>query len=400
VIIRLVPTSYRSLFAVEGAPRLLLFALIGRIPTGMLTLGIVLMIREQSGSFARAGGVVAAFAIGSGLAAPVQGRLVDRLGQFAVLVPSGLLNAAAVCGLVAASTGDAPTGLVYALSALSGASALPLSACMRALWSSLLRDDPRLETAYALEAVSTEAFFIVGPLVTAAIVAVASPAAALVTAAVLALAGAVGFATSPVSRRWRSAERNDTRAGALGSPGMRTLVAAVVPAAVAFGTLEVALPAFADEHGSAATGGVLLSALALGSMAGGLWYGARRWKAPLERRYLQLTALFALGLALPPLAGSVPVIGLLMVVAGLTLAPVVTISYALIDRLAPAGTATEAYTWVITANVAGTAVGTAIAGVVAERHDANTALFLACAGAAAGFLVALSRRRTLRVAPG
>jgi MFS family permease len=395
-----VPGSYRSLVAVAGAPRLLLFALVGRIPIGMLSLGIVLMLHAQTGSFATAGGVAAAFAIGGGFAAPVQGRLVDRLGQTAVLVPSGVVNAVAVAGLVAAATGSAPIGVVYALGALVGASIPPLSACMRALWATLLADGQRLESAYALEAVSTEAFFVLGPLLTAALVALASPAAALLTAGGLALIGSLGFAGSAISRGWRSAERDGSRMGALGSPGMRTLVAAVLPSAIAFGTLEIALPAFADEHGSAATGGVLLSALAIGSMAGGLWYGTRRWKAPLERRYLQLSAVFAAGLVLPPLAHSLPVIAILMVIAGLALAPIVTLCYSLIDRLAPAGTSTEAYMWVITANVAGTAVGTAVAGAVAQAHDANTALFLAGAGAALGFLVALARRRTLRVVSG
>lgn len=391
-----VPTSYRELLRVPGAPRLLLFALIGRVPIGMLSLGIVLMLHDETGSFAQAGAVAAAYAAGGGLMAPIQGRLVDRLGQATVLVPSAIVNALSTVALVFATTSEAPMGIVYVLGAVVGASIPPLSACMRALWASMLRTDQRLETAYALEAVSTEAFFILGPLVTAGIVAVASPAASLLTAAGLALIGGLGFARSPVSRAWRSETRNDTKAGALGSAGMRTLVAAVLPAAIAFGTLEVALPAFADERGNAETGGILLAALAFGSMAGGLWYGTRQWKAPLERRYLQLTALFALGLALPPLADSVVVIALLMALAGLALAPVVTVSYGLIDQLAPSGTATEAYTWVITANVAGTAIGTGIAGAVAEHHDASTALLLACVGAAAGFLVAFLRRRTLR----
>jgi MFS family permease len=179
---------------------------------------------------------------------------------------------------------------------------------------------------------------------------------------------------------------------------MRTLVLACLPAAIAFGTLEVALPAFADEHGSAETGGVLLAMLAVGSMAGGFWYGTREWKQPLHERYVLLCGLFALGLALPPLASSVAVVAVLMALAGLTLAPIVTVSYSLIDRVAPKGTETEAYTWIIAANVAGTAIGASVAGAVAQHHDAGTALLLACAGAAGGFLVAFVRRGTLREA--
>lgn len=392
----LVPGTYRSLIRVPGAARLMVFALIGRVPIGMLSLAIVLMIRDETGSFATAGGVTAAYALGGGLAAPVQGRLVDRLGQFAVLVPSAALNGLAAVALVATAKSDVPIELVYGAGALLGASIPPLSACMRALWARMLDGSGRLESAYALEAVSVEAFFIMGPLITAAIVALASPAAAVLTAAALMAIGTLGFAISPVSRSWRSAGERTSRAGGLGSPGMRTLVLACLPAAIAFGTLEVALPAFADEHGSAATGGVLLAMLALGSMVGGFWYGTRDWTWSLDRRYLLLTGLFALGLALPPLADSVLLIAVLMAVAGLALAPIVTVSYSLIDRVAPTGTATEAYAWIIAANVAGTAIGASLAGVIAQHNDANAALFLACGGAAGGFLVALTRRRTLR----
>ena len=50
---------------------------------------------------------------------------------------------------------------------------------------------------------------------------------------------------------------------------------------MAFGTsigiVQVLLPAFADERGSAEAGGLLLALLSAGSLLGGLVYGARSW---------------------------------------------------------------------------------------------------------------------------
>jgi predicted MFS family arabinose efflux permease len=56
---------------------------------------------------------------------------------------------------------------------------------------------------------------------------------------------------------------------------------------------------------------------------------------------------------------------------------------------------TEATTWVMTANVAGGAIGAAIGGIVVQEMSVRTALVVACAGPAIGTLIAVSRRGSL-----
>ena len=58
---------------------------------------------------------------------------------------------------------------------------------------------------------------------------------------------------------------------------MRALLTVLLAFGVAVGIVQVAVPAFADAHGSAATGGLLLAALSAGNLTGGLVYGARSW---------------------------------------------------------------------------------------------------------------------------
>jgi MFS family permease len=390
--------TYPLLLRPPGARALLVAAMLGRIPIGIFSLAILLVVRQQTGSFAQAGAVTAAFAIGAGVVAPLQGRLVDRLGQPRVLIPSALLNAAALGGLVVAAGVDLPIGILATLAALGGASVPPLSACMRSQWATLFAEDRSArETAYSLESVVNEIVFIVGPALTTMLVALSSPAGALLTAVVLGLLGTLAFASTPLARSWQGELGPRTAAGALGTSGMRTLVFAVVPTGIAFGALEVAMPAFAAEHGQRpALAGLLLSAMALGSVLGGIWYGGREWTRPVATRFLTLEATFTLGLVPLLLApDSIVAMGLLMAIAGLALAPSAAAGFLLIDHVAPPGTATEAYTWAVTANVTGSAVGAALSGVIVQHSDVRWALALAVAGPALGTLIALARRRSL-----
>jgi MFS family permease len=393
--------AYLVLLRPPGARRLLSAALVGRVPIGIFSLAIVLVVRRQTGSFGDAGAASAAFALGAGMVAPLQGRLIDRLGQPAVLIPSAVINAAALGELVLAAHRAQPVWLLAALAALAGAAVPPLSACMRSLWASLLaRDEAARGTAYSFESVVNEIVFIAGPALTTLLVALWSSSAALLIAAGLSLAGTLAFAATGLARGWRGEPGPRTRAGALGAPGMRTLVLAVIPTGIAFGALEIAMPAFSVSQGHrGALAGIFLSMMALGSVVGGLWSGSRQWRQRIVVRFLLMQAAFTLGLLPLLLAGSITTMALAMLLAGFGLAPSAAAGYLLIDQMAPAGTATEAYAWVVTANVTGTAIGAAAGGLLVQHSGVHAALLLACAGPAAGMVIALLRRRSLERAP-
>ena len=128
------------------------------------------------------------------------------------------------------------------------------------------------------------------------------------------------------------------------------------------GALEIGIPAFAERESSRADAGWLFALWGVGSLAGGLWYGARQWRRGAGRRYLFIAAGLALGLTPLPLAGSLPVFAVCVVVAGLMLAPSTAACYSLVGELAPEGATTEAYAWQIVAYVCGSSVGAWVAG--------------------------------------
>jgi len=386
---------YLEVLRTPGVARVASFALLGRLPFGTLPLSILLLMRREHYDYGQIGAVLAAEALAVAATAVVAGRLIDRLGQTPVLLATGALTGITICVQALAITSGAAIGLLVALAAVQGATIPPVSASMRALWSELVPED-KLETAYAFDSVALELAFIVGPLVASGLATAWTPLAGVLLCAALYSGAALGFARSPASRGWRPAESPErTRAGALRAPGMRVLVVVGGMVAISFGGLEVALAGFAEAEGSRGAVGPLITVWAVGSVVGGLVYGARQWTSAPERRFVVLTALLALATVPLPLAETLVVMGLLLFGTGLALAPLGATEYALIADLAPAGTATEAYSWLIVANTTGSALGAFLAGVLIDHASLDWALGSAAIACGIGLLAALAGRSRL-----
>ena len=193
----------------------------------------------------------------------------------------------------------------------------------------------------------------------------------------------------------RTGDQSARARGALASPGLRALLATVLLAGVVIGAVEVALPALAVQGGARWSAGPLLALFSVGSMAGGLAYSARRWRGSIEPRYAMLLAAMAAGvaplIAVHALAAAYP----LSVLAGLGVAPMLSCQFSLVGALAPAGAATEAFTWHRGATIAGMAAGSTLGGSLIDAHGAGGAFTLGCAGVALACLLALLLRGRL-----
>jgi MFS family permease len=188
------------------------------------------------------------------------------------------------------------------------------------------------------------------------------------------------------------------RFGALRAPGIRTLIGAMLPVGFALGSLEVALPAFAQDRGRPELAGVLIAFWSVGSVAGGLVYGARARRRSLGQVHLLVALLLPLGFLPLALAGSVVAMAILVVPAGVLIAPLLATRNELAAAVAPAGSRTEAITWPLTAMIAGVSLGAAAAGGLVEASGWRLAIVVGAAAAGVGAAVALARRRTLEPA--
>ncbi|MFL6252095.1 MAG: MFS transporter [Actinomycetes bacterium] len=397
-------SSYLAVLRLPHARPLLLASLVGRLANATGPLSVVLLVQEQTGSLAQAGAASAAIALASGLLAPVRGRLVDRYGQRRCLAPMALGFAAALAGLVTtAGPGPAAVATTIALAAAAGAVAPPLGASMRALWVSLVGQGPRLQTAYALDAVLDELLFVVGPLLAGGLATLYRPAAGVLATAGLALTGTLGFVASPVSRaqagRPAAVGGRAGWAGAMAAPGLRTLVLSLTGVGAAIGIWEIGLVGAAREAGSPEAASISLAAWAAASGVGGLWYGSRTWRRPAGQRYLARLALLVLAGAIMAAAGSPVAMGAVVVLVGAVLAPLESSAYLLAAELAPAGTLTESGTWLNTAINVTAAAGLVVAGALVDRAGVPATLAVACACTAAGLLVALAGHERLGAAP-
>lgn len=380
---------------VPHVARLFGAATLGRLPYGIEGLAAVLLVQQETGSFATAGAVAATGQVAAGVALPVLGRVIDVLGQTRVMVACSVVHSAAGIALLALVYAGAPTVVLCGVMFVVGFAFPPLSPALRSLWPELLGDDPHLlRSVMAIDAITLELVFIGGPLLAALVVAVASPGAALVLGYAFCTLGGLAFAAQEPSRRWRGSGTGRFGLGPLRSRGLLTLLGTASLLGVGLGTLEVALPAFGIAHDLPSAGPMAIAALAVGSAVGGLVYGARP-AVRLVPAYVALSAILPLGLALLVLPGSVAAMLALAPLAGLALAPMSAAANEIAGRIAPSDTVTEAYAWVVTATILGIAAGMGIGGAVIDAASWREALVLGAAGAAVGAAIAFGGRRTL-----
>jgi hypothetical protein len=268
---------------------------------------------------------------------------------------------------------------------------------MRALWRTLVPDEDRRHAAFALEASALELTFVVGPqILVGALATQATVAIGLLACGAVLLAGTLGFAASPASRSWRPERAGAGRspAGALASPALLVFLAAAVFMGAAFGAIELATTAFAEERDQLGLVGPLLAVWAFGSMIGGL-VSARR--GPPREPWRELALLLgatAVANALLGAAPTAPALAAFLVLAGFCIAPAFATLYGMVGGLARAGTLTESYTWLATGIFLGAAAGSAAAGALVEATSARVGLSAsALAAAVAAAIVAAGRER-------
>jgi predicted MFS family arabinose efflux permease len=358
-------SDLRALVRRPFALRMLLSALVGRLPEAMVPLALLLLARAEHGSYATAGALAGAFAVGAAIGGPVAGRIIDRLGQPVVLIAIAVARSAALAGIVAL----APSSLAAAgvLAAAAGALTPPLEPALRALWPDLAGDDEHaLAAAYELDAGAQELIFVVGPLLVALAVAADGPATALHVASGVGLLGTLAFALAPPARRWRAGEHAAVRwSAAVRAPQVGLLLALGVLAGAATGAVNVTATAFAErtlENRDLA--GWLLAAWAVGALAGGLGSAARRWTLPPERRLTRLLILFGIAFAPALLARSTPAMAAALALSGAFLAPTLACIFVLTGSRALPGTLTETFAWLTSSFLVGSAAGAALGGAL------------------------------------
>jgi hypothetical protein len=385
-------TRYRAVLRTPASLAFAIPGVIGRMPMAMLSLAQVMLLSAVTGSYGIAGSVSAAGAVLYAAVTPRVARMADRYGQARVLIPQVTVFAAATTTLAACAAGRAPVWALTATGALSRATMPSLGPMVRSRWSHILSGSGLLDAAFSLEGIADELIFITGPVLVAMLVTGIAPVAGVLVTAALAVAGVAGLTSQRRSQPPPAPARRG-RAGVLRSPAVRVLIGMQVCLGALFVAVDLATLAFAADHGHRVLAGPLLALYGLGSAIAGVWYGTRRWQAPLATRLI--TALAATVAGVAPLAvmpGIWPMAAALTA-AGLGISATLATAYRALDLAVPAGQRTEAMSWLTTAAATGTALGAPVTGHLIDTYGAAAGyLFSFAAGLAALSITALYRR--------
>jgi hypothetical protein len=324
--------------------------------------------------------------VGVAVGSVVQGRLMDRLGPTRPLLTAIGLFSVFVTLSVLAVESHAAMAVMVPLAFAVGFTEPMVGSASRALWSRMVPAGSTRLAGYAYEAISMEVFFILGPGLSGLLVAAPWAGTGVVAGAVCMVIGGAWFALNPTVRGIRPiASGGGKLLGALASPGMRTVALAALGFGVTIGFIEVAVPAAAANAGHVGLGGLLLSVWSISSVIFGVLYAMRPFP---KSMHLRLPALLG-GFAALSLLLSIPTtliwLGAVMMLVGTLVTPQATTHSAALEQVAPKGTATEAFGWVVTAVTVGLAIGQSISGYLVE-HVGTPSAFLAAGGS--GLLIA------------
>ncbi|MDT0530459.1 MFS transporter [Micromonospora sp. DSM 115977] len=384
---------YREALALPGLRSLLLVSVLARVPltaTGVtLTFYVVLDLGRGYGA---AGLVGAAITVGAAIGGPLLGRLVDRRGLRPVLVLTGIAEA------VFWSTAPMlPYPVLLPAAFLAGSLALPIFSVIRQSIAAMVPPERR-RPAYALDSMSVELSFMVGPALAVAAATAISPRTTLhLVGAGIVAAGVAFWVLNPPVRGGGEPAGPQPRVPRRSWLTPRLLAVLAVSAAgmLVLGGTDVAVVAVLRENGDVGWTGAVLAVWAVASLVGGFAYGA------VTRSFSPLILMAALSLCTIPVGlGGAHwwLLCLALIPAGALCAPTIAATSDAVSRLVPASVRGEAMGLHGSAVTIGMAVGAPLAGAVI---DASAPAWGFAVTGAVGVLVALAvlpielrRRRT------
>nr|WP_256127835.1 MFS transporter [Arthrobacter sp. SDTb3-6] len=375
--------------------------LFARVPLAMLTIGVLTLVTAISNSYAIGGFAAGSVGVGAAIGAPLLGYLADRLGQKPVLVVAAVANAVIVGAAVVLvyATGQftpAATWAVLGTTLLAGASSPQVGPLSRVRWMALSRRLPAeqrgamVDTALSLEGTADEVTFVLGPALVGLLASLVAPWLPLVLAAAMTLVLVTLFAVHPTHAA--VAARKSASAGNAGYVPQESVnwfkvavpVAGMLCMGTFFGASQTALAAFTGVHGSVDQAGLMYSVLGASSAVAAL--SVAYWPAAFTHawRWVLAALLMAAASAAFFLPDSLGMMIVVLLLVGLPVGPTMVTIFTVGSVIAPPQWMGTVMTALASGIVAGTAVGSSIAGALAQSS-----------GYAAAFIVPVSAAGTL-----
>ncbi|MEU7551876.1 MFS transporter [Streptomyces sp. NPDC044571] len=354
-----------------GFGRYLAAAVAARLASEGMGLAVVLLALERTGSAGHGAFVLTAWLAPHVLAAPLAGAAAARARRPRLFHVGALAGFTCAVAALALLLGRAPVPLVLATAVLGGSCGPMVTGGMSSLVAGLVPAGARRDRAYAWDAATYNAAAVTAPAAVGLVAALGSAAPAM---AVLALAGALAAAlaaTFPYGNGGAERVPASLRAG-LGAGlaalwrirELRAITSATTLAFLGIGSLTTTAVLLATRLGSPGGGGVLMTAFALGALAGSLTLGRIRAAEPGRSARWAMAGTGA-ALAAAAFSPSVAVGAALFAVAGVCDGPLLTATLRIRSEYAPDAVRTQVFTLGAGLKLTAASLGAALVGVTA-----------------------------------
>ncbi len=372
-------SGYRDLLRTPGVARIIAAQLTARIPSGMLSLAFLIHIERIFDSYGAAGLVLAATSVGQAIAGPLTSRWMGRFGMRTVLIVTLVICAS---GIFLIGFALLPLWAYMLTGLVVGLSTPPVQPAVRTIYPKMVTGK-QLTPLFSLDASAQEIIWVTGPFITVILATQVSPVVAIAVAGAFLVGGGIWFIASPEVGKVRIPPSRrklgvvlKNRAVLLSTVGGFLLIGSAA-------SIEVGVVAVFGEGGTEA--GILFGLWAIASLIGGLSMGhlpIGPWA--MARRF----AIVVVGMAMAPFALEFWWLALALLVAGIGIAPVLAVMFAIVSASVKFSETAEAYGWLGTGQLIGAALGSAIAGFLIDEFGAIGGFWAAIAFAVIGMLVA------------
>ncbi|UPO75478.1 MFS transporter [Arthrobacter sp. Helios] len=384
-------------------------AFLARLPLAMLTIGALTLVTSITGSYAQGGFAAGAVGLGSAVGGPLLGYLADRIGQRPLLLGAAVVNPLMILAVLFTAA-QLPAGgslaAVLAAAFAMGATGAQVGPLARVRWMAMTardRSGRELGTALSYESMADELSFVLGPALVGLLAAAVAPWLPLALAAVISGTMVAAFAlhrsaetVAPAGRRRPNRGRAKARAAGAERPSAagvwRTwaLLALPILGMVAMGTFfgatQASLTAFGGTFGISDAAGLLYAVMGISSAVAAL--SVAFWPERLSqsaRWALSALAMTGASLLLLLPAG-IPQMLVVLFILGIPVGPTMVSIFGIGAQLAPPNLMGTVMTLLASGTVAGSALGSGLAGPLAQEFG-HTAAFWVSAGAAGALLI-------------
>lgn len=443
--------AYKDLLSRPHVARFVFPAVLAQFPYGMLSIAVLIGVRDGYGSYTLAGLAGAITALTTSAFAPFTGRAIDRWGQRRVGSLMGLLWLTNMGLLAVALIVHPPVWVVMVMAAATGIN-VPCQGMLRARWRVALKNEPQaMNSALSLTSVIEESMWVLSAPIATLLATLIHPVAAILFAMAAFGSGAFFLLTDrtfeppaygkagrgPISgrvvagvsaketvdsvatlgdvtnddaeiraeTRAQTSEQTERRSNDHGQLNVNLSLwtagfIALMGIQAAYGAFQsttgIAVVAFANELNRQEWAGLVSACFSAASMIGALLYGMRTWNSSLLKRFYVFLVLLAAGCSLLVVVPNLWAAALVMFVAGLFQAPtVVNINQIVFDLVPPSrfteGMAFQGSMWVV-----GMSMANLIVGMVIDEFGARGGFATVLGFALIALVIAFMAMGTLR----